>query len=501
MRFFTKAEFRIFLIFWIIFSVFATSDRWNDNASLDLTMAIVDEHRFEIDSYANNTGDRAYYKGHYYSDKVPGTAFLAVPLYSAYETFVGKIPYYNSLDEDNPSWKYQLFLFLAISLISAVCGSLTIVLVYKISRYFTSNNLHRNLMIIVLGLGTLIPHAGRQFNSHAISTFFIFLSFYLVFKMKKEKTDYSLFAGLAGGFAVLVEYRVIIILTGLLIIILTLKKWRWILKFVIGASVFYLILLSYTYAIYDSPFSAHTRYADESIWNEVIAKESCGALQSARSPLATVYSSFIKSFEYQFKRPQKRVIIRVTKLLFDPFKGLLFYSPIMLLSLLGLFWMYKKYKIETLVIIVCLIIYIFHLSSPALWWMGLSFGPRHLTPFIPFFMIPLLHAFKKISIRIVLFFITISVLISIIGLQPVILSHDPIVFSDSYCEKMRSFAPLANPLFSNYIPSLLSYNPIALHDQLVIERLLNIKIIPFANIFLLLLSFLLIWKNDLIFKN
>jgi hypothetical protein len=33
-----------------------------------------------IDSYHVNTGDKAFFNGHYYSDKAPGTAFLASPV-------------------------------------------------------------------------------------------------------------------------------------------------------------------------------------------------------------------------------------------------------------------------------------------------------------------------------------------------------------------------------------------------------------------------------------
>lgn len=514
MKFLTKTELKIFLIFWIIFSVFAAGDRWNDNSSLDLTMAIVDEHRFEIDSYANNTGDRTYYNDHYYSDKVPGAAFLTVPLYKIYKIFVGEIPFHNSLYEDNLSWKYQLFLFLAISLISAVCGALTIVLVYRISKYFTSNTLHRNLVVIVLGLGTLLPHAGRQFNSHAISTFFIFLCFYLIFKMKKEKTDRSLIAGMAGGFAVLVEYRTIFILLGLFVIVLSLKKWKWILKFITGALVFYLILLLYTFVIYDSPFEGALRYSDYSIWQDKMRPLICsnpalkffnneGKYIQINSPtVSRVIWAILGDFVHREKL--NRHINRMMRMLFDPFKGLFFYSPILLLSFLGLFLMYKRYKLETSITFFCFFIYTLHLTSFTFWWMGSSFGPRHLTPLTPFLIIPLLYTFKRLNTKIVLFFVIISILINLIGLQSVYLSHDPIVESSSYCEKMESYTPLANPLFKNYLPTILKYPEYNLQNSqnfLVLEKILGFKIVPFTNIILLLIAFLLIWKNKTIFKN
>lgn len=59
-------------------------------SQLALTRAIVDEGRLEIDSYYNETGDRAYYNGHYYTDKAPGLSFLALPVYATW-----KFIYYN----------------------------------------------------------------------------------------------------------------------------------------------------------------------------------------------------------------------------------------------------------------------------------------------------------------------------------------------------------------------------------------------------------------------
>lgn len=496
MKFFTKTELRIFLIFWIIFSIFATSDRWNDNSTLDLTMAIVDEHRFEIDSYANNTSDRAHYNGHYYSDKVPGTAFFTVPLYSVYKIFIGEIPVHNVLDEDNISWKYQLFLFLVISLISAVCASLTIVLVYKTSKYFTSNEVHRNLVVIVLGLGTLLPHAGRQFNSHAVSTFFAFLCFYLIFKMKKEKVDLSFIAGIMGGLAILSEYRAIIVIIGVFIMVLNFRKREWILKFTTGVLLIYSILLLYNYSIYDSPFKDSTQHGDIIPFKEHIRTLSCFELIKHNTDQPTPL------YVVQRLVSNKNTKQTVLRLLFYPFKGLIFYSPIIFFSFLGLFLMYKKNRVLSFIIAFCSSAYILHIASFSfVWWMGISFGPRHLTPLVPFLMIPLLYIFERVNNKVVLFFVVISILINIIGLQSVYLSHDPVVWSESYCEIMQSYKPIANPLFNNYMPSL--FNEIPRNPQyfLVIEKVLGVKIIPIANILLLFFAFLLIWKNKIFFKN
>ena len=41
---------------------------WNQNSRMDLTLAIVDQGRFAIDDYYENTGDYAVYGDHVYTD-------------------------------------------------------------------------------------------------------------------------------------------------------------------------------------------------------------------------------------------------------------------------------------------------------------------------------------------------------------------------------------------------------------------------------------------------
>jgi hypothetical protein len=64
-------------------SYFYTGGGWNQAAHFDLIRAIVEQGTIHIDAYHENTGDKSLYDGHYYSNKAPGTAFLAVPLVAA----------------------------------------------------------------------------------------------------------------------------------------------------------------------------------------------------------------------------------------------------------------------------------------------------------------------------------------------------------------------------------------------------------------------------------
>ena len=56
---------------------------WNQNSRFDLVRAMVELGTLRIDAYRENTGDKAFANGHYYSDKAPGLALLAEPIAEA----------------------------------------------------------------------------------------------------------------------------------------------------------------------------------------------------------------------------------------------------------------------------------------------------------------------------------------------------------------------------------------------------------------------------------
>ncbi len=60
------------------YAFFYQGGGWNQNTRLDFARAVVEHGSVRIDSYAGNTGDKAVYQGHVYSDKAPGQPLLSV---------------------------------------------------------------------------------------------------------------------------------------------------------------------------------------------------------------------------------------------------------------------------------------------------------------------------------------------------------------------------------------------------------------------------------------
>src|SRR4051794_27492391 len=55
---------------------------WNCASRLMLTYALVDRGTLSIDGLDKQTGDKAFFRGHYYSDKLPGYSLLATAPYA-----------------------------------------------------------------------------------------------------------------------------------------------------------------------------------------------------------------------------------------------------------------------------------------------------------------------------------------------------------------------------------------------------------------------------------
>ena len=72
------------LVFVLIlcYGLFRQAPLWNENTRYDLVLALVDDRTTVIDPYHENTGDKAFYDGHYYTDKPPGSSLLGVPTYA-----------------------------------------------------------------------------------------------------------------------------------------------------------------------------------------------------------------------------------------------------------------------------------------------------------------------------------------------------------------------------------------------------------------------------------
>lgn len=461
---------KLFITFFLLYVYFIHWVGWSENSHFNLIRAIVDEDRLEVDSYYNNTSDRAYYNGHYYSDKAPGITFLVSPIYLAF-----KVAYYeltpsvivDYLESRTQSSEYEVryvgsgyvgggvpiytrvspgfFILTSMMLItvftSPLFTALTVVLVYCTVKYFTEKESHRLGVTLAYSLATLaFPNALVLVSSPA-GTFFVFLAFYLILKAKQENSTKHLFvSGFALGFAVVCEYPILIISLMVLVYALYATNLKRVVSIILPAFIVGLSpLLLYNYIIFDTPSNLTLQYNDPEIWGMATDRE-------------LRYYGFIPSLNLP-------VLLHLT--LF-PYRGLFFYHPLLLLSIVGLFYMYNKNKSETALILLILTSFIILYSSRRIWHGGAIFGIRYMLPTIPFLMIPLAYALKKINLKVVSILALTSILVNIIGIQQpedIIINTETLYISDTYKEKQKNFGMLCNPIVDYYLPLFLRHGP------------------------------------------
>jgi hypothetical protein len=383
----------IFLILLICYGFFFPRwASWSQNSRLDLVLAIVDEGQLSIDSYYENTGDYAYYRGHYYSDKAPGQSFLSVPIYAIYKVFLKIQPINNLLETISQSSAFESTLrengtgllpgkiyfasalyfvtFFVVSLPAAGLG----VLLYTILRYWMLSKASRFFLTLIYGLATPAFSYSGMLLSHQLVAFLLFLAFYLAFISKKESISQgrTFLIGLLLGWAVISEYPAVFIAFGIAIYLIWLHRsittliWG-----TIGAFLPISLLMAYDWLIFES----------------ILPK---GYLYSVN--YHQLHDVGLVSITY----PKLDALWGIT---FSPYRGLFFLSPILLFGVIGLFtWWRQRIFVPEMILCVWSIITLFLFNSSSIMWEGgYAVGPRYIVPMLPFLMICLGVSWERIK--------------------------------------------------------------------------------------------------------
>ncbi|WP_287585465.1 glycosyltransferase family 39 protein [Candidatus Borrarchaeum sp.] len=333
-------------IYLYFISGFHSANEWSRHS---LIQAIVEEQTFVIDGYVKDWRDVSYYNGHYYSDKPPGLSFVGVPIYFTAKFLI-------------EWWRIR---YLLISLI-AIVSALSVILVYEISGFLGGNKTSKLLTALTYAFGTITWVYSKTFFAHGFSAFLILLSIYCArLFIQENKKTFIFLSGVAMGYSFLVEYPNLLLLVPFLFYFIFYNTKKEIIYFSVPVALFLMILGIYHYVCFESPFI--TPY---------ISHTSEGNMQGIST----------------FSNP---VHIGLYGLLFSPYRGLFYLSPILLLSPFGFFSLYKKYKPETVLFLSSFIIINLFYSVFIHWHGGACYGPRYLLNVIPVFTLPLFQVIEK----------------------------------------------------------------------------------------------------------
>jgi hypothetical protein len=359
----------IFVMVFVAYGYFSFGRDWNANSRLALVRAFVDEGVFQIDSYHAGdfaTNDKAYFNGHYYSDKAIGTSVLGVIVYYP-------VHWFNSMNGRSVSAR-SLFALVTLCGI-ALPAALLAPFLYLLTKYITNNPLKALMITLGISLGTPLFKYSTAYYGHALAAASCFCGVLIWFYARRRGSislSMAFVSAILLGYMIITEYPTVILLSVLLPYILyTLYKlgevsnWKIYVIMAIGALIPMSLLLYYNYSIFGSLFVTGYSYESSDVFRVAHEKGVMGL--SLPDPYHLWYLSF------------------------QPVFGIFWQSPILFLGLPGWFYMFRsgEYRVEAVVSSVGIFMYVVALSGFYMWWGGLSFAPRHLIPILPLFALPL----------------------------------------------------------------------------------------------------------------
>src|SRR5664279_79063 len=163
------------LLVGLAYATMIQSFSWNQTSHYDLIRSLNVE-RTNIDAYQQNTGDKVFYKGHWYSARAPGLALFALPFYDTL----------NALDapkwaRDRDALRGEDEVVYLIGLWGNVLpGLLLLLLVWRVAERLQPG--FGAAAAVSLGLGTMILPLSTLLFSHVLAAFLGFGAFALMLR-------------------------------------------------------------------------------------------------------------------------------------------------------------------------------------------------------------------------------------------------------------------------------------------------------------------------------
>jgi hypothetical protein len=322
----------IFLTLLLAYAWFFGGSGFNQNATFDLTRALVERHQLAIDPYAGNTVDVSFHAGHVYSNKAPGLAFAAAIPYAIAHALLG--PARNAM-------QLNAALYVCTVAVCGVSGALIGVLLFSAAIDRGASRRTAVLLALLTGLGTPLFAYSTMLFAHVPSALLILTAY------EARRRGHPLRAGLAAGGATFINYL------SLPLALLFIPR-RGFARYVAGGAPFAIALAAYQLAAFGSPF---------------------------KTSIATMNPAFIERGAMLgiFHLPRLDALWGIT---FSPYRGLFYIAPFLLVALAGL----RDWTIAAAFGVLLLLN-----ASFNGWHGGYAIGPRYLLAVVPLLALELLN--------------------------------------------------------------------------------------------------------------
>lgn len=335
---------------------------YNQNAHYALVKALADGTAVIDDKLGElgdlSTRDISRYRGHFYSNKAPGLAFVTVPLYALLDGAGVR----TSGDPTQMLW--------ALGLVGVVAPAVALLLLVRgVAERLEPG--FGTAAAVTLGLGTLLTPFATLFFSHALSAFIVFAAFALLFQERHGRPRLVLVAaaGLVAGLSGVIEYPNAF--AAAVLGVYAVARAGWLARgLAYGAGVLVGISPLLLYNLWAFGSVTHLSYA---------GSLSDGAVQPQEALLGA-YPEPIVVLESLFGR-----------------SGLITLSPVLVLGAVGAVLLYRRgRRLEALVIGAIAALYLSYNASFGSNFGGYSAGQRYLLAVVPFLAFPLALAFRAL---------------------------------------------------------------------------------------------------------
>lgn len=344
------------------------------NSRQYLLTAIVDDHSFIIDKYHKNSSDKAFYNGHFYSEKAPGVTVLALlPFYLSTRFFeILGWNIHTEIISIMRSWFATVF---SVGIVTALGGPILWLLLL---RFVDAGSAF--VVTLVIFLGSAPFTYATMLQSHGIVISLTLYAMLLIEIRASCKGDYSFLrlkisqkkflevaVGICSGFIVASEFSASVVSLAL-VLLLAQYGWKSLIRAMLAGIAIALIVPGYQWIIYGSPFTLSYRF-------------------SVNYNLHHIHGFYGLQFPPD--------LYKFWLFLFSPYKGLFFWTPFFILFFFGIFDLYRRSKVFSLLTIAIVIIQILLISG----WIGeggFYLGPRYLACIIPFLAIPCAYGYNRV---------------------------------------------------------------------------------------------------------
>jgi len=366
-----RAVFFFFLLFtafvYFISASYITCS--NDGSHFALVRNIVEYRTLELDEtgieYTRKT-DLSFKDGKYYSDRSPGTAYLAIPFY-----LVGKVIRFLGMS----TWisKVQQPEEIFVMFLPIICGLISIFVVFELLLFFGVSGKIALSALPLYAFGTLQWLESSHLYSHQISILFVLMAIYFIVNRKLVALSLSL------AVASIVEIQNILLLPFFIFYLIT--------KYVddsLGDKMFSpgkMSVLAFLFLVVYSLLPLHN-YFEFGVWT--IKSNSYHYVFKEENSFITSLSGnyFIGLERLLMGFANYRAIYNWHLGIQNEIPGVFGVSPFLLFCVPGWFIMWRRFKYE---VVLMLVVIITLLSVVALHKTVLT---RHISTIYPLFFIP-----------------------------------------------------------------------------------------------------------------